>query len=151
MIRMKDVPEFAGRYSASEDGRIWSHRSASFLKPYWDDKNPYPKVSLRLDGKQVARTVHSLVASAYLGPRPEGLETRHMDGDPLNSRPSNLRYGTKGKNTLDSVGHGTHNNARKTHCKRGHEFTEENTDFRSGGSRRCRTCLRAAQQKARAR
>lgn len=32
-------------------------------------------------------------------------------------------------------------NARKTHCKRGHEFTPENT-LRSAGERICRTCKR---------
>lgn len=32
-------------------------------------------------------------------------------------------------------------NARKTHCKNGHEFTEENTRVRSG-RRSCRTCDR---------
>lgn len=32
-------------------------------------------------------------------------------------------------------------NSKKTHCKRGHEFTEENTAHRSGG-RACRACVR---------
>jgi late competence protein required for DNA uptake (superfamily II DNA/RNA helicase) len=31
-------------------------------------------------------------------------------------------------------------NRDKTHCKRGHEFTPENTISRSNGSRACRTC-----------
>lgn len=30
-----------------------------------------------------------------------------------------------------------------THCKRGHEFTPENTLWRRAGGRNCRTCLRA--------
>ena len=33
-------------------------------------------------------------------------------------------------------------NARKTHCKHGHEFTSENTRIRSDGSRQCRACAR---------
>lgn len=31
-------------------------------------------------------------------------------------------------------------NARKTHCKRGHEFTPENTRMTSAGKRRCMAC-----------
>jgi hypothetical protein len=32
---------------------------------------------------------------------------------------------------------------RKTHCKRGHEFTPDNTSIRPNGVRRCRECARA--------
>ena len=34
--------------------------------------------------------------------------------------------------------------ARQTHCKRGHEFTEENTYKAPRGDRNCRTCKRAS-------
>lgn len=33
-------------------------------------------------------------------------------------------------------------NGRKTHCKRGHEFTDENTYVMAGGGRCCRPCRR---------
>src|SRR4029453_9772594 len=35
--------------------------------------------------------------------------------------------------------------ASKTHCKRGHRFSPENTYYTPDGHRRCRTCLREAQ------
>jgi WhiB family redox-sensing transcriptional regulator len=38
-----------------------------------------------------------------------------------------------------------HPQASKTHCKRGHPFTAENTYYTPDGHRRCRTCLREAQ------
>jgi WhiB family redox-sensing transcriptional regulator len=38
-----------------------------------------------------------------------------------------------------------HPQASKTHCKRGHRFTAENTYYTPAGHRRCRTCLREAQ------
>jgi WhiB family redox-sensing transcriptional regulator len=38
-----------------------------------------------------------------------------------------------------------HPQASKTHCKRGHHFTAENTYYTPDGHRRCRTCLREAQ------
>lgn len=47
--------------------------------------------------------------------------------------------GPPSDNVADSVRHGTQAGARKTHCKSGHEFTEENTR-RSGNKRSCRKC-----------
>jgi|WetSurMetagenome_2_1015567.scaffolds.fasta_scaffold56958_4 hypothetical protein len=38
--------------------------------------------------------------------------------------------------------HGASLNKEKTHCKNGHEYTEENTYINTRGSRECRTCLR---------
>jgi WhiB family redox-sensing transcriptional regulator len=38
-----------------------------------------------------------------------------------------------------------HPQASKTHCKRGHRFTAENTYYAPDGQRRCRICLREAQ------
>ena len=38
-----------------------------------------------------------------------------------------------------------HPQASKTHCKRGHRFTADNTYYTPDGHRRCRTCLREAQ------
>lgn len=34
----------------------------------------------------------------------------------------------------------THWNSLKTHCKRGHQFTKENTGTRPNGNRFCRAC-----------
>jgi hypothetical protein len=42
----------------------------------------------------------------------------------------------------------TNANARKTHCKRGHEFTEVNT-YIVDGMRRCRTCDRDRKRRSR--
>src|SRR5690606_32157657 len=92
-----------------------------------------------------------LVAAAFLGPRPEGSEVCHINGDPADNRVENLRYGSRSENVLDQVRHGVHNNARKTHCKNGHAFTPENTMRRSEGGRRCRTCNDAQQAAYRAR
>jgi 7-cyano-7-deazaguanine synthase in queuosine biosynthesis len=35
-----------------------------------------------------------------------------------------------------------HRNAVKTHCIRGHPFSETNTYYRPAGTRLCRTCIR---------
>jgi hypothetical protein len=67
------------------------------------------------------------------------MEVCHNNGDPADNRAANLRYDTASENQLDRVRHGTHHNANKVACKRGHEFTPENTrQYR--GKRSCRTC-----------
>ena len=38
-----------------------------------------------------------------------------------------------------------HPQASKTHCKRGHRFSPDNTYYAPDGQRRCRICLREAQ------
>jgi len=73
------------------------------------------------------RYVHQLVLEAFAGPCPAGQEVRHRNGRADDNRLENLHYGTRSANTLDKVAHGTHPQASKTRCKRGHEFTAENT------------------------
>lgn len=58
------------------------------------------------DGKWVTRYVHQLVCEAFHGPRPPGLMTRHLDGDPLNNHASNLKWGTQIENEADKDRHG---------------------------------------------
>jgi hypothetical protein len=94
--------------------------------------------------------VHHLVLCAFVGPRPDGMEACHNDGDPANNCVSNLRWDTRTNNIYDAVQHGTHYWAAKTHCKRGHEFSAANTRVYRG-SRFCRACvrLRGAEMRAR--
>jgi hypothetical protein len=68
----------------------------------------YPQVNLR-GGRGIHKsiTVHRLVATAFLGPRPAGLEVRHLNGDPTDCRLANLAYGTPAENGQDRVRHGT--------------------------------------------
>lgn len=139
---MKQIPGFP-EYSATTDGRIWSHKGQGrYLKPAVDQRG-YHRVSLRLDGRTVTRTVHALVALAFIGPRPEGLEVCHNDGNPQNNRADNLRYDTHASNMRDKRLHGTavSANAAKTECPQGHPYDTDNT-YNYNGHRICRTCTR---------
>lgn len=51
--------------------------------------------------------IHRLVLEAFVGPRPDGLEARHRDGDPTNNRLDNLLWGTSSDNENDKRRHGT--------------------------------------------
>ena len=141
------VVGYEGLYEVSQHGEIRSNARPTtpggLLKPSVSAKG-YLHVTLSKSGREVRKPIHALVAAAFLGPCPEGLQIRHLDGVKTNNTPANLAYGTSSQNRLDSVAHGTHNNARKERCPQGHEYTEENTYVGSNGGRNCRTCHRAA-------
>lgn len=89
--------------------------------------------------------VHRLVLAAFVGPCPEGMEVRHLDGNPANNSLENLKYGTVSENRFDSVRHGTHVETCKTHCPRGHILAEPNLVrwAKRNGHRNCLACSRA--------
>lgn len=78
-----------------------------------------------------------------VGPVPDGLELDHRCRNRLCVCPDHLEPVPTRVNVLRGNGP-TAIQARKTHCKRGHEFTPENTRLgTSGVGRTCRTCERA--------
>lgn len=127
-------------YEIRRDGSVINTKTGRTLKPYIGDRGGH----LRVDLAGSARYVHQLVAHVHIGPCPPGQDVRHLDGNPANNDASNLAYGTRSQNVLDSVAHGTHRsaNADKTHCPRGHPYNEANTYIDPSGRRRCRTCRR---------
>lgn len=125
-------------------------RAGHVLKPFVT-RNGYQQVALRRDGRSISRLVCQLVCEAFHGPRPDGMEVRHLDGVSSHDHAANLRWGTHLENMQDVRLHGTHHNAAKSHCKNGHEFTPENTIAREGTKRRCRTCALVSSRKSKAR
>lgn len=85
--------------------------------------------------------VHRLVMAAFEGPCPAGLEVLHGDGNGLHNERSNLRYGTRAENIGDCIKHGTHNNASKVICSRGHRLTGGNMTRRARHDRNERICV----------
>lgn len=82
------------------------------LKPYPDTMG-YPTVRL-CNLKRIRQyTVHTLVAAAFIGPRPEGLDVNHRDGIKSNNRDSNLEYCTCGEN----IRHAFASGLVKTRCR----------------------------------
>lgn len=89
------IPGWEGLYEATSDGHIISHhRSPRELKTPPNSEG-YCQVNLCRDGEAVNRHVHSLVAATFHGPRPDGLEVLHLDGNRSNNSASNLAYGTR--------------------------------------------------------
>ena len=154
----KPVYGYEGIYEVSSHGRVRSldrtvtrsdgqvrHLEGKVLRTPPMQPSGYPFVNLRAQGKHRIRYVHSLVAEAFIGTRPEGMEVCHYDGNKTNNHVDNLRYGTSRDNELDKLRHGTNYNAAKTHCPRGHELFAENIPPRIAklGRRQCLACDRA--------
>lgn len=137
--RWKAIP---GMYpfEASSAGRIRNGKTGH-IKAQSKQSDGRLQVGLWLDNRTIPYRVHRLIALTFHGPRPEGLEIRHLNGDMHDNRACNLRYGTHSENEQDKVQHGTHHHARKTHCKQGHPFDAANTYINPGsGQRVCRVC-----------
>lgn len=97
----RDVPGFEGRLQASNAGRV---RSLRVLKSHRRSGSEYPVVWVPSTTKRAqSEFVHTLVARAFVGPRPSGYEVNHKDGNRQNPRAENLEYLTRVENARDGV------------------------------------------------
>lgn len=94
------------RTVATANGHVRRY-CGSIIKPSLNSKG-YPRTWIRrFDGSREHALVHVLVARAFLGVPPDGMEVAHNDGNRLNAAVSNLRYDTHAGNLADMVVHGT--------------------------------------------
>lgn len=142
----KVIPDWTD-YEVSDHGNVRSTKFGSRyeLKPQANrHRNNYLHFSVHAPGlgRKTIR-VHVIVAELFHGPRPDGLDIRHLDGDSQNNHASNLRYGTRLENTEDQFRHGTRGYEVKPYCRNGHDYTPENTSYHSDGKRYCKACSHA--------
>lgn len=146
----------------SKDGRPeeWLHFDACpgyWVSNYGRVKSPHRILKTPPSGSEYrtfrARTVdnvmrtfnvHAVVMLVFVGPRPAGLEVRHLNSDRTDCRLSNLAYGTPAENSADTLAAGNHWPSRATACLNGHEY-EEGDVYRGG--RHCRECARVRRAK----
>lgn len=113
----KDIPGYEGKYQVSDMGRVKSLKrkvrsrnrytgrdfcrtvSERILRPGRFCKSGHVSVVLEHGG--VGKPVHQLVMLAFIGPTPDGMEIRHLNGNPADNRLVNLKFGTRTENILD--------------------------------------------------
>lgn len=116
--------EWLPGYAFGSDGTVWTRwrrhykhalcdvwrqlkGSLTTYKGKWADNYRETAVRGINDKKRRNHMVHKLILEAFVGPRPEGMECRHLNGNGSDNRIANLRWGTPAENTLDKFRHGT--------------------------------------------
>lgn len=112
-MRWKPIVGFEEHYLVSDEGMVWSARRHKVLKPKID-RYGYEVVTLSVNGISHHRTIHRLVAQAFV-PNPNNLSTvNHINENKTDNRAVNLEwmsvadndnYGTRNKRMADSKCH----------------------------------------------
>jgi hypothetical protein len=120
--RWLPVLGYEGVYSVSDQGR--TRREAGSERCLRDrfiqTLGPYGYFIISLSRNNIVhrRFLHHLVLEAFAGPRPPGMESRHLNGVRIDNRLENLCWGTRAENAADRVRHGTAPRGDNHHSRR---------------------------------
>lgn len=129
----KKIPGYGDHYEASSYGRIRvkdriivkklyhggiakQHYKQRILRPAKRTKYGHLSVTIGIDGVDYSVSVHTLILLAFVGPRPDGHEACHGNGEPSDNRPENLRWDTHLANNNDRKKHGRYASGEKHHA-----------------------------------
>lgn len=129
-VTYKDITGFPG-YRVGDDGSVWNRwqlyrQKGRRLGDHWRlmKLSPGSRGYLRVNlvppegGSYRTFRVHRLVLEAFVGPCPEGMECRHLDGVKTNNRLTNIVWGTPEQNRDDIREHGTYPRGESHHMRR---------------------------------
>ena len=93
------------KHSTTRNGTPYSCEISGRELKLRKDKDGYLRFNTVIDGKHSTILVHRLIASTFLGPRPEGLVVDHLDRDKTNNNVENLRYVSCAANVRNAARH----------------------------------------------
>ncbi len=109
----RSVVGLDGRYEVSSMGRLRSVGTRKRGPGYDGDGHyyftlasrvsGYPVAGLTVNGKTRQYYVHSMVAEAFLCPRPDGLHANHKNANRCDNRPENLEWVTPRQNLIHGM------------------------------------------------
>ena len=140
----KDIRGYEGRYCINEFGEVFSKDREIIdvlgrkkiikrkkLKAQLND-NGYSVISLYKNKKNYRHFIHNLVAETFIGDKPQGKQTNHIDENKLNNHYSNLEYLTPKEN----INYGTGNRRGAESTKKPvvmiNKFTGKGKFYKSG-------------------
>ena len=120
-VEYRQIERFVG-YRFGSDGSAWTEWRKgpnSIRTGRWKRLKPFVKIGylyVGLKDIQDTRTkhdklphyrLHRLILEAFVGPCPEGMGCRHLNGNKMDNRIENLAWGTQQENIDDNVVQGT--------------------------------------------
>ena len=95
----KDIDGYIGLYRVSDCGNVksfayWNGTNKRILKQSITTRGYYC-IILYKKNKRKWIYIHRLVLETFVGPCPPKMQCRHLDGNPLNNKLNNLKWGTR--------------------------------------------------------
>ncbi len=135
--KWKDIKGYEGFYQVSDLGRVHSlgrviavSRSTRIktltirdrILKHRPNGDGYPTVALyNKENQRKDISVHLLVITTFVGPRPHPyMQCRHLNGDIVDCRSTNLKWGTSVENAQDRKDHGR---GPQVTCRKGEDIS----------------------------
>lgn len=97
-MRWKEIPFSEGRFSISDEGKIWDHQENKHRNIFLSATG-YALASIKTtDGRTKTKKVHQLVADAFIPNHLNYKEINHIDCDKTNNHFTNLEWCSRGYN-----------------------------------------------------
>lgn len=105
----------------------------------YKDRHGYGQITVRNEDE--SRLAHRWAYERWIGPIPDGLTIDHLCYNRNCVNPAHLEPVTHSENVRRAT-------EKRTHCRYGHPYTEDNLYITPTGYRQCRTCRREATKRS---